>query len=173
MTRIAALMAAVWSEAPADATAGPASLSMLSAASLRFSPARFRGATAFSRLSAASFRFSTAAVPPIASSKFVFLIRTFSMLSVAVEALPIVIVINTLVSPLIVVGDMLGVVGSGTALTLVVDIESAIEVIIKAAITNASLSFTYSSPFYTAELLTSPYLSVLSLKNPPTLKKKL
>jgi len=56
---------------------------------------------------------------------------------------------------------------------VLVDIESAIEVIIKAAITNASLFFTYSSPFYTAELFMNPYLSVSSLKNSPTLKKKL
>jgi len=36
------------------------------------------------------------------------------------------------------------------ALTVVVDIANAIEVIIKTAITNANLSFTYPTPFFIA-----------------------
>jgi hypothetical protein len=62
-------------------------------------------------------------------------------------------------------------------LTVVAENESkdtAIEVTIRAAITIASFSFTFSSPFLLRDrLFMGPYLSISAPKNAPSLNKKL
>jgi hypothetical protein len=64
---------------------------------------------------------------------------------------------------------MLGVPWVWVALTVVVEIETAIEVIIMAAITIAAFPFTLISPlFLRAILFIDTYLRVLSVVNPPT-----